>query len=324
MRTEQFSFEYNGNRLVGVLDWPNNDDPTSVIVFVHGHGRSNPDRYHDLRKHFSQHGLACCIWDKAGCGQSSGEYDHGQTVQSSAYEVVAGIDALTSLGITGQKRIGLWGISRAGWICPLVITEQPSVAFWISVSGPNDQENYRYLLETNLRIEGRSESEVTELIAEWQRGYEALQKGVPYHEFLELTRTVRQDPFYGSISVELTEEAYRYEQARFVSGEYTVDGETGLMVYVPGFHELLSKINCPVLAIFGEKDTNVDWRKSLILYRDTLGSCSGADLTIKTFPAGNHGIYKCQTGGVRESVKEHCDGYFEVMTQWLVGHGFGI
>jgi pimeloyl-ACP methyl ester carboxylesterase len=205
-----------------------------------------------------------------------------------------------------------------------VIAERPSVAFWISVSGPDDKENFRYLLETNLRIEGRSKSQVTELIAEWQRGYEALQKGVSYPEFLKLTQTIRQDPFYCAISDELTEGVYLHEQARFVSGEYTVDEETRLMVYVPGFRELLSNINCPVLAIFGEKDTNIDWRKSLALYQDAIGSRPGGNLTIKTFPDGNHGIFKCETGGVWESAREHCDGYFGTMTQWVMENGFGI
>jgi len=47
------------------------------------------------------------------------------------------------------------------------------------------------------------------------------------------------------------------------------------------------------MAIFGEKDTNVDWRKTVALYRETTGSAVGADLTIRTFPDGNHGIMQC-------------------------------
>jgi hypothetical protein len=33
-------------------------------------------------------------------------------------------------------------------------------------------------------------------------------------------------------------------------------------VYVPGFRDLLGRLDVPVLALFGEKDRNVDWRKT--------------------------------------------------------------
>jgi hypothetical protein len=80
--------------------------------------------------------------------QSEGTYDHNQSVQSGAREVLAAIGELKRRNVAGSDHIGLWGISRAGWICPLVIEKVPSVAFWISVSGTDDKET-RLPLEAN-------------------------------------------------------------------------------------------------------------------------------------------------------------------------------
>lgn len=52
----------------------------------------------------------------------------------------------------------LMGISRGGFICPLAIKECPSLAFWISVSGTDGLNGSDYMLESNLRFAGKSES----------------------------------------------------------------------------------------------------------------------------------------------------------------------
>lgn len=90
----------------------------------------------------------------------------------------------------------------------------------------------------------------------------------------------------------------------------------------------LNNINCPVLAIFGEKDANViNWRQTIALYNETIGK-NATGLTIKTFPDCNHNIRKCKTGWLRETITNSnkyqapCDGYFDSMAQWLKENKF--
>ena len=75
------------------------------------------------------------------------------------------------------------------------------------------------------------------------------------------------------------------------------------MIYVPGFRDLLGRLDMPVLALFGEKDRNVDWRKTRALYTETIGRNPKARLTVKTFPDGNHNIHQSRTGGYREMLE---------------------
>lgn len=116
-----------------------------------------------------------------------------------------------------------------------------------------------------------------------------------------------------------TAEGFVKWQKKFQTGENVVDEKSGLQVYIPEFEKLLNKVNCPVLAIFGEKDTQVNWQRTRKLYKKTIGKNQGATLTIKTFPDGNHNIYQCKTGGFREKLEknERCEGYYETILTWV-------
>ena len=274
----------------------------------------------DLRSTFSELGITTVLWDKAGCGNSEGAYDHNQSVQSSAQEVVAAIEALRRNEVPGVEKIGLWGISRAGWICPLVLREDPSVAFWISVSGTDDKENFGYLLRSNFEIEGRSEPEIDILYNEWLESSRIFNTGGPWKDYSEASPNLRNDPFYIEFfGTNTSEEKYLEIQREFLSVPRSLDPETGLILYVPEFEAVLSSIECPVLAIFGEKDRNVDWRSTLLLYQNTIDD---AQLTVRAFPNGNHNLQKCANGGLRETIANSgmwnpCDGYYESMIDWL-------
>ena len=80
-------------------------------------------------------------------------------------------------------------------------------------------------------------------------------------------------------------EQYLIDQKKFISENHQFDKETGLLIYVPDFEDVLKKIKCPVLALFGEKDSQVNWRKTIKLYNATIGDNLDSKLTIKTVAA---------------------------------------
>lgn len=122
-----------------------------------------------------------------------------------------------------------------------------------------------------------------------------------------------------------TKEGYERSQKNVMKEDGQFDKETGLRIYVPEFEKLLDKINCPVLALFGEKDSQVDWRKTVTLYKKTIGKNKNALLTIKILPDCNHSMLKCTTGGYMEKLpkSEPCTGYYDTMLAWLREKGFG-
>ena len=155
-------------------------------------------------------------------------------------------------------------------------------------------------------------------------------QGGGYKSYLEATTHLRKDPaiFYFAGNLTSSPEEYEAQQEAYMKTEsqYEVDEETYSILRVRNFDKMLNGLNIDVLALFGEKDTNVDWRKTQELYKSTIGLNPNATLTIHTFPKGNHSINVTQTGSVRE-VEEtpigsgnKCEGYYQTQMAWLRKH----
>jgi len=318
---EIFEFEYQDVTLNGVLNTPEGT-PKGIVMIVHGSGRTNAvaqELHGDIRQTLVQTGYATYMWDKMGCGKSGGTFDYNQTVQSSADEVIAAIAALQQAEIPGSETIGLWGISRAGWINPLVISQYKQIAFWISVSGVDEKENFGYLLEQNLRIEGLPEDSINLIVEEWREGNRICHAGGSFEACVQATQNLSKARFMQRFSPNPpTEEGYYAYQKGFMQEGF--ETETGLQVYIPDFEETLAQVNCPVLALFGEKDMNVDWTQTRALYERTL--TASTSLTVTTFPTANHNLFICKTGGFYE-FQDHGlpwnrpEGYLKTMYDWL-------
>jgi uncharacterized protein len=327
--TEAFSFTFEGKTFRGLIDSPAAREPISMVVIVPGDGKTNIEvgMYRDIRSHLVEMGLSCCLWDKAGCGKSDGVYDDQQTVQESAKEFSAAIDQLRRRRVKERGRIGLWGISRGGWIAPLIIEADKSISFWISVSGVDDKDNNTYLLEKNLLIQGRSEDAVRRLISEYRAGNRLFWQGGSYEAYVKATTSLYEDPYYRKLhGQQYSREEYVRDQQASMK-KYTFDDGTASIILVPGFSGILKRIQCPVLATFGERDSQVDWRRTIAFYRETIGAAPKSELTIKTFPECGHPMLKCRTCGMEnEDLKEFnyqpCDGYYDAMAAWLRQHGF--
>jgi alpha/beta superfamily hydrolase len=329
INTEEFVFEYNGNKLSGFLDSPDTNEASTLIIIIPGSGPTNfahSPGYDFIRASFVKLGIAVCLWDKQGCGKSQGVYDDDQTVQSSAQEVITAINKLKEINVSGSKKIALMSGSRGGWIAPIVIEQIPSIAFWISVSGPDDKDNSIYKLSSNLRVMGKTESEIQLLINEKKEGNRVFWIGGTYKEYCEVTKNLNKDSAFIALDGSESENNYLQLQKRFLGKGYIFDKESGMMVMVPNLREILMKIQCSVLAIFGEKDTQLDWQATLEMYKETLGAKMNSNLTIKTFPNCNHSILECKTGGMNENLDVYgwqpCDGFFETMSLWLKEQGF--
>ncbi len=329
--TEEFFFTFNNTRYHAEIGKPHKRPSTATIVIIPGHGKTDfvgGAYYYYLRQFFTQLGLTTLVWDKKGCGKSEGVYEHHQSVTSSAEEAIAAIEEYKQKKLPGSERIGLWGISRGGWICPLIIDNYKSIAFWISVSGTDAFDTFRYMVESNLRIEGRKEDDITVLMKEFDHYMYTLRNGgESYDQFVHSTQKLFSDPFYTSLGQKrVSESEFNAAPEYYKKSSDQFDKKNGLYIFIPGFENILRKIECPVLAVFGEKDSQVNWRSTKALYESSIGKNHKASLETKVFPDCNHNIMKCKTGGLYENLEQSkgapCDGYYETMQVWLVRHGF--
>ena len=332
--SEPFEFQFENKKLRGVIEKPHNRKSKAIIIIVSGYGRTDfveGNWYATLRKKLVASGLTVCLWDKMGCGNSDGEFNAQQPVENSASEAIAAIQEIKRLKISGSEKIGFWGISRAGWIVPL-INEQFPIDFWISVSGTDDKENFGYLLKSNLIIEGKEEKEADKLYEAWMLGHKIFSLKGNYEDYQNATQILRQDSTCQRLFGYTTEPEYNKEEGRkkylqdqklYTSKGY-YDTKSGLWVYLDDFDKILLNINSPVLALFGANDSQVDWRKTKKLYEETIGINPKSELTVKVFENCNHVLQKCKTCGWHEDLSalkwQACDNYYEAMEEWLKEH----
>lgn len=131
-----------GVRLSYALDLPPGPGPFPAIVFSHGSGRTTKDEAMSVKSRMTQAGFAVLRYDKRGVGESTGMFEAPGLLNSDrllpilADDMAAGVAFLRTRPEVDGNRIGLMGISQAGWIMPLAAERSPHVRFMILVVGP--------------------------------------------------------------------------------------------------------------------------------------------------------------------------------------------
>jgi pimeloyl-ACP methyl ester carboxylesterase len=111
-------------------------------VVVHGSGRSERAMYRYAADRLTAMGMAVVLYDKRGVGQSTGRYRDVTTENSQEALAELADDARRALAVLASHRqvdparVGLFGVSQAGWILPLAADGHPGVPFLVVVSGP--------------------------------------------------------------------------------------------------------------------------------------------------------------------------------------------
>ncbi|WP_233079843.1 alpha/beta hydrolase family protein [Rheinheimera soli] len=325
--TMDFTFDSNGLTLSGIFDTPAKKVSEALIIFVHGYGGSDirgRNSYADLRQRFNDIGIATAVWDKPGQGQSEGAFDINQSVFSSAEEVLDAASYLRQVNAPGSDRIGIWGISRAGWIAPIALSQDSNINFWISVSGTTAEDNFSYLLLSNLPHEGETVEQAEKLAQEWRAGCNIFRTGGSYDLYQIATQQLRANEYIKQMRGEWQSRAqYEAQQLGCNAGTCAnIDDDMCSYVFIENFEAMLASLEVDTLAIFGERDLNVDWRKTSKLYQTTIGQNPKASLLIASFEDADHNLHVSETGSIREmqnmNSPRKSDGYYDVQLKWLL------
>ncbi len=173
--TEELTFESRGARLVGTLYLPAGPGPHPVMVGVHGSGPvDRSDLYQgEAARYFAQRGVAFFMYDKRGIGASTGRYpgSYSSSMVIYATDALAAVDRLLTRADINGSKVGLWGVSQAGWIIPIAASmAQDQIDFTIIISGPtvsiNEENAYSDLTGlTKGRPSGASAASIDKAMA---------------------------------------------------------------------------------------------------------------------------------------------------------------
>ncbi len=309
---ENIDFHNGDIKLAGTLCLPKGEGPFPAVIYVAGSGPSGRDGYGTLPPlwdELAHRRIASFAWDKPGVGGSTGDWKT-QTNYDRALEAVAAMQFLNDRKDVYSTKIGLWGISQAGWVLPIIYSMAPrDVAFIIGVSVPvdTDAQQERYRVAHSLPADGFSQADVSKAIAFTEQRLTLMEEGAPFAVVEERQKEVETEAWFAPLG-KLDQEAYEFLQAN--------------AFFSP--RNLIKEITCPVLAIFGERDTIVNFRESINVYEATLGKAGNSDVTIRLFPNADHVIFPSETGGGKEldrafqqPNKVFASGYLETIGEWL-------
>ena len=140
-KTRTASYDSEGVTLAATLYSPTTSDPTPALVLVHGSAAFKRSFYDAFARRLVRKGYAVLLADKRGAGDSGGEFqsDNNGSIENLTLlskDVVAGVKYLTNDPAIDQGRIGLFGISQAGWVAPLAATSSPTVSYMVLLTAP--------------------------------------------------------------------------------------------------------------------------------------------------------------------------------------------
>jgi pimeloyl-ACP methyl ester carboxylesterase len=314
--TEEVRFKHGKNVLAGTLYLPAQSGPHPAVALVLGSGKQ--DRNYSgigpaLGKHFARHGFACLAWDKPGVGQSTGDFN-AQTFGDRAEEAKAAIEFLRARHDIRSNRIGLWGHSQGGMVAPLIASNCDIAAFLIEVSGwqgPTWQQD-QIRVEAEMRADGFSAQDIETAGAFAKMRMDMIRGDKPFEDFDKIQLAVKASSWF--------EYLHYCDQNLFYSARLNTHDDSS--PWWEGVH-------CPVLVIFGDKDTSSGPPEPLVaIIRRGLAKAGNKDVMVKIFANADHSLCQTQTGGPKEArdrdktkkkdtLPDFVEGYLETMTDWL-------
>jgi pimeloyl-ACP methyl ester carboxylesterase len=237
-----------------------------------------------------RNGYAVFSWDKPGSGESAGELDHDRRVSQRAAILADGIKALGEVPAIDASRIGLWGISQAGWVMPMALELSDDVTFMIVLSGGAEDGFEQGAFQMSKRVINDGATAEQGALVE-QYGPQAY-KATSYAEYREALEILIEIPeLHAYYDLEIAEEDEWEPLSR--------DHEA---FFDP--MDVIGHTTIPILAVFGELDVSIDPVQGAEAYLDACQRAGNQDCQIETLSGNGH-------------VFTHSPTYLDILEAWI-------
>ena len=247
----------NGDIKIGAtLITPKKSGVYPLVTIIHGGGDSDrkaPPIWF-LGNYFATQGFACLIYDKRGCGETTGNW---RTVDfnTRAGDISACIRwALKTDKKVDRKKVGAVAISQGTWISGLVALNLPEIDYLVNIAGPLSTVELAdaYSIKNQLLKENYSVKDVEEQIDLWKVNN-------------DVSRYPDQEEYWNT----LVERIEFYKDRRwYIDSPYNPARKSWFRDWyklVADFDPVptLEKLNLPVLWLYGSRDTQSDLADNL-------------------------------------------------------------
>lgn len=286
--------------LSGTLTLPDDLKKHPTVVLIAGSGPSNRDEeifghkpFAVIADYLTRQGLAVLRYDKRGIGESTGSLREATTLNL-AEDVEASIQFLRNHPNIQSNNIGLIGHSEGGIIAPMVASRDQAISFIVLLAAPG-MTGKQILKKQN--EESIQRSPITN-----DQKTKALNVAVQYLDYLAQTSSegtsteALHNTLDSIISINLAEDIFPQ-----VSREEMIKStNNNWIIYFLNLDpsEYLKKVHCPILALNGTKDIQVEANSNLKIIESSVKNKEL--LTVKKYLNLNHLFQKAETGAINE------------------------
>ncbi|MBQ3383252.1 MAG: alpha/beta hydrolase [Bacteroidales bacterium] len=288
-----FTNSADGAVLSGTLLTPKDVENPPVVLMVTGSGLQDRDEellghkpFKVIAEYLAERGIASLRYDDRGFGKSTGSIE-GVTTETFKQDAIAGIDFLRSQGggdLPKFSKIGVLGHSEGGTIAFLIAAEGKA-DFIVSLAGGATQGKEAVLTQNYnaLKAQGIPSEQIGQVVDAVEEVFDKLiasPEDEPVSVSLQRIASESQSP---EIAQTLALQMGNDSNGKWYKYFLTLDPS-----------DAISKITCPVMAVNGTKDFQVDCQENLGNIRKRLPE-SPKNL-IKSYEGLNHLFQNCNTG----------------------------
>jgi uncharacterized protein len=328
--SKDITFENGSVSLAGTVIYPTGNGPFPAIILVSGSGgqdrNSNLFGFEPFRliaEHLASQGIAVLRYDDRGTGASTGDSPMTVTSKILATDVQAAVKFLKRDEQIDAEKIGILGHSEGGVIAPMVAVENDSIAFLVLMAGYGVKGMDLTLVqqEAIMKAQGLSEDMVTKAVDTNRKVLALLELNLSEEVMMDSIRAYMIDMyeiFPEELKAQMGQEDFINNQTAAVKNQLASPWTRYFLTYDPA--PMLSKVHCPVLLLFGEKDTQVSVAQNAGVMETTLRNAGNDKVELKIYPEANHLFQKAVTGSPAEYQtlpKEFVDGFLTDISQWI-------
>ena len=310
-RREDVRFANGTIQLAGVLTRPATAGRHPAIILVHGSGAENRDYMLPWARFLVRRGIAVLGYDKRGVGQSTGDWNTA-SFQDLAADVGAAFTYLKGRPDIDPSRIGLFGISQAGWIMPLAAIQAKDLAFMISISGAGvpPAETTLDQARNEMSMTGMPPPLVEAIIGVLKLQYEFARTGRGWDEYAAARQALVSQLGAPPDTIPGSPDAPYFDVIR--------------RTYFFDPAPVLRQLQTRTLAIWGALDNNILADKNRSTWDSALKAAGNQDYTLITLPGANHAQWEAKVGSNAEmkSLQRFVPAYFTTIQDWLTKRGF--
>jgi len=312
-KTEKIHFTSGKFEVYGELRTPKGNGKHPLVIMVHGDGPARMTYFSKLKEIFLRAGYATLMWDKPGWGKSSGEFSNDHLKAERADILIDAIDEMKNHPKIQGDKIGVWGISQAGYVFPRALDKNADIAFIIlvGVAGETGIRQTAYYIRAQLMCQGVTEEEAKKA----ESRFIGLYYVSTYDEYLECAQPLVDDPKVKEMG---------FVTAIWPEDQWNPKDRSSGSFYDP--IQTFEKTNIPTLVFFGELDKNVNPVQGKEAFENALEKAGNPKNKVILIEGTDHNIIISESGCEKERRNRSGSGwsdydprYLKIMGDWLKG-----